>query len=254
MTKPIQVAVVNASGLRDADVAEGVAALQRQVSDDFAPVWQVDAELHQVPRTQAFKPVRPNDLWGLVLIDDAEVEKELGPGRIRGYHDTTATGLPLARVFVNRLQPGQDWTFVASHELLEMLADPDCSAAVFRHPDANTLLFYAREVCDPCAAYTDGYDKGGRHVADFVFPSWFQATAPTRGAARFDERGLVDAPFKVREGGYIGVYVPGLSAWTLQTHDGLPLNLDELSDVGSRLERRNTADNRWLDSDMSLSP
>lgn len=254
MTKPIQVAVVNASGLSDADVAEGIAALQRQVSDDFAPVWQVDAELHQVQRAQAFKPVRPNDLWGLVLIDDAEVVKELGPGRIRGYHDTTANGLPLARVFVNRLQAGQDWTFVASHELLEMLADPDCSAAVFRHPDAKTLLFYAREVCDPCAAYADGYDKNGRHVSDFVFPSWFQAAAHTRGAARFDERGLVDGPFKVREGGYIGVYVSALSAWTLQTHDGLPLDLDELSDVGSRLERRNTADNRWLDSDMSLSP
>jgi hypothetical protein len=254
VTRPIQVALVNASGLRDADVAEGMAALQRQLSDDFAPVWQVDAELHLVPRARAFEPVRPNDLWGLVLIDDAEVEKELGPGRIRGYHDTTASGLPLARVFVNRLEPGQDWTFLASHELLEMLADPDCSAAVFRHPDASTLLFYAREVCDPCAGYGDGYEKGGRHVSDFVFPSWFQSAAPKRGVTRFDERGLIDAPFKVRKDGYIGVYVTGMSAWTLQTEAGLQLNPDELTDVGSRMERRNTADNRWLDSDMSLSP
>jgi hypothetical protein len=31
----------------------------------------------------------------------------------------------MARVMVDQLEPGQDWTLVASHELLEMLADPD---------------------------------------------------------------------------------------------------------------------------------
>jgi len=250
---PIQVALVNASFLSDEDVAKGLLALQQQVSEDFAPVWQADAQLHLVTRDEAFEPKRPNDLWGLVLVDERLVRERLGPSRLRGYHDLTAAGLPLARVIVNHLEPGQDWTFVASHELLEMLADPDCNRVVFRHPDASTAAFYAQEITDPCAAYADGYEKCGRFVSDFVFPSWFQPAAPTRGVTRFDERGLIDAPFKVRPGGYIGVYVPSVSAWTLQTH-GDTIEVDELSDVSSRMERRGTADNRWLDSDMSLAP
>jgi hypothetical protein len=251
--RPIQVALVNASNLSDKDVAEGLHALQKQVSEDFAPVWHVDAELHLVTSDRAFKPERPNDLWGLVLVDESLLHEKLGPSNLRGYHDLTAMGLPLARVIVNHIPEGQDWTFVASHELLEMLADPDCNRAVFRHPDASTLVFYAQEVTDPCADYRDGYEKCGRFVSDFVFPSWFQTTAPRRGITRFDERGLIEAPFTVLPGGYIGVYVPSLSAWTLQTH-GDSIELDEVTEVGSRLERRNTADNRWLDSDMSLAP
>jgi hypothetical protein len=251
--RPIQVALVNASYLSDEDVGAGLHALQQQVSEDFAPVWHVDAELRLVGSEQAFKPVRPNEMWGLVLIDEKRLEERLGPSNLRGYHDLTATGLPLARVIVNHLDPGQDWTFVASHELLEMLADPDCNRVVMRHPDASTQVFYAQEVTDPVAAYEDGYEKCGRVVSDFVFPSWFQPAAPRRGVTRFDERGLLDAPFKVRPGGYIGVYVPAISAWTLQTH-GDAIEVDELSEVSSRMERRSTADNRWLDSDMSLSP
>jgi len=248
--KAIQIAVVNASGLADEDVAGGLAAMQRQVSDDFAPVWGVDAELHLVTREQAFSGAKFADRWGLVLEDHELVTARLG-NHVRGYHDRTSAGLPIARVMVDQLEPGQDWTLVASHELLEMLADPDCDASVFRHPDANTVVFYAREVCDPCAAYEDGYERCGRTVSDFVFPAWFQTASPNRGATRFDERGLIDAPFTVRPHGYIGVFQPATSSWVLQKYGGI---VDFETEVGSRIERRNTADSRWLDSDMVTSP
>src|SRR5262245_35469825 len=150
--RPIQIALVNASGLADEDVAEGMVALQQQVSEDFAPVWHIDAELHLVTREEAFRPrVKFNDRWALVLADHGLIKEELGSNHLRGYHDLTSAGLPMARVLVDQLTPGQDWTHVASHELLEMLADPDCNIAIFRHPDAQTLLFYAQEVTDPCA-------------------------------------------------------------------------------------------------------
>jgi hypothetical protein len=248
--KAIQIAVVNASGLTDEDVAQGIVALQRQVSEDFAPVWGVDAELHLVTREEALASAKFPDRWGLVLEDHELVTAELG-NHVRGYHDRTSAGLPIARVMVDQLEPGQDWTLVASHELLEMLADPDCNASVFRHPDATTTLFYAREVSDPCAAYDDGYEKCGRIVSDFVFPAWFQPASPTRGATRFDERGLIDEPFKVRPHGYIGVFQPSTGSWVLQTFGGI---VDYENEVGSRMERRNTADNRWLDSDMMTAP
>lgn len=248
--KLIQVAVVNASNLADEDVAEGLMAIQRQVSEDFAPVWGVDAELRLVPREAALNSAKFPDQWGLVLEDHELVASTLG-NHVRGYHDRTSSGQPIARVMVDQLQPGQDWTLVASHELLEMLADPDCNVSVFYHPDATTTVFYAREVCDPSAAYEDGYEKCGRVVANFVFPAWFQPTSPTRGATRFDERGLIDAPFKVRPHGYIGVFQSSTNSWILQQYDGAA---DDETSVGSRMEKRNTADNRWLDSDMVTSP
>jgi len=253
--KCIHVAVVNASNLTDEDVADGLVALQRQVSEDFAPVWGVDAELHLVTRQEAFRPVKFPDRWGLVLMDHDVVKSELGGSHLRGYHDLTSSGQPMARVMVDQLEPGQDWTLVASHELLEMLADPDCNESVFRHPDSTTVVFYAREVCDPCAGYEDGYEKCGRQVTNFVFPTWFQPAAPARGQTRFDERGLIDEPFKVRPNGYIGVFRTSTSTWMLLTSTGdLQPDDDEENEVGSRMERRNTADNRWLDSDMGLAP
>jgi hypothetical protein len=248
--KTIQIALVNASSLADEDVANGLAALQRQVSDDFAPVWGVDAELHLVTRERAFSGAKFPDRWALVLEDHELVTAQLG-NTVRGYHDRTSAGLPMARVMVDQLAAGQDWTQVASHELLEMLADPDCNAAVFRHPDANTVVFYAREVSDPTAAYEDGYEKCGRIVSNFVFPAWFEASSPSRGATRFDERGLIDAPFTVRPHGYIGVFDPTTSSWALQKYGG---GHDFETQVGSRMERRNTADSRLLDSDMSTAP
>ncbi len=257
---PIQIALVNSSNLSDTDVADGLRALQQQVREDFAPVWHVDAELRLVTRKEACADARPGDdcqplrladHWALVLIDERLAAERLGRFRLRGYHDLTAAGLPIARVFVNRIGPGQDWTFVASHELLEMLADPDCNAAAYRHPDAATTLIYAREICDPCAAYANGYEKCGRWVSDFVFPDWFSTNAPRRGTTRFDERGLAQSPFEVLAGGYIGVYDPGISGWTILGADG---SVDEIKDVGSRMERRNVPDNRWLDSDMSTAP
>lgn len=252
----IQIAVVNASNLADEDVAEGMTALQRQVSEDFAPVWHTDAQLHLVTREEARGHVKFKDRWGLVLVDKHVVSEwlkseQLGTNRLRGYHDLTSHGLPMGRVLVDQLRPGQDWTHVASHELLEMLADPDCNATVFKHPSATELLFYAREVCDPCAGYEDRYEKCGRVVSDFVFPTWFEPAAPVRGETKFDERGLIDEPFKVRPHGYIGVFQASTNAWVLQTKDGI---VDIENQVGSRMERRSTADNRWLDSDMETSP
>ena len=248
--KSVQIAVVNASSLTDEDVADGLVALQRQVSDDFAPVWGVDAELRLVSKEHAFSGTKFPDHWALVLEDHELVTAQLG-NNVRGYHDRTSAGLPLGRVMVDQIEPGQDWTQVASHELLEMLADPDCNASVFRHPDARTVLFYTREVCDPVGYYGDGYEKCGRVVSDFVFPAWFQPESPNRGAMRFDERGLVDEPFKVRPHGYIGVFDPTSCSWGLLHYDG---SIDTENEVGGRMERRNTADSRWLDSDMMTSP
>ena len=50
-TPTIQVSVINESTvLADTDVVPVVAALQKQVTNDFLPVWGTDAELKIVPK------------------------------------------------------------------------------------------------------------------------------------------------------------------------------------------------------------
>jgi hypothetical protein len=203
----IQVAVVNNSSLSSQDVEEGVAALQAQVRQDFAPVWNVDADLSIIqPGT------RSPGHWGLVLLDS------------RAYPEITTSGLPLAQVRVEAVGHGEDWTHLASHELLEMLVDPMLAGTVYRQvegdaaADRPTCSLYARQVCDPCAAYANSYRRGiegrQRPVSDFVFPSWFRAADPAgERPGRLDERSLAGAPFEVLEGGY--AFVLDLVARTL---------------------------------------
>src|ERR1700733_11672866 len=63
-TPTIQISVINESTvLADTDVLPVVAALQKQVTNDFRPMWGTDAELSIVPKgTQP-----PRGSWGLVL-------------------------------------------------------------------------------------------------------------------------------------------------------------------------------------------
>src|SRR5512135_775495 len=113
----IQIAVINAStAVSDDEVRTAAAALQIQVRRDFAPAWGIDADLTVVPRGETPEA----GAWWLVILDTSDSAGALG------YHDLTPEGLPLAKVFAqSALKLGFQWTITASHELLEMLADPD---------------------------------------------------------------------------------------------------------------------------------
>src|SRR5690242_17529921 len=75
MCHMINVAIINAtqtSGLKDAQVQSCVAALQKQVSNDFAPVWGVDARLHFYSNSDAAAGKIPKDYWWLAILDDSD--------------------------------------------------------------------------------------------------------------------------------------------------------------------------------------
>ena len=114
---PIQISVINASTVvTDDDVRPVVDALQRQVSNDFLAAWGVDARLTFVPTSS----MPPPGTWWLSILDDSDQAGALG------YHDLTPDGLPLGKVFAaTDLKYGSQWSVTASHELLEMLADPN---------------------------------------------------------------------------------------------------------------------------------
>lgn len=238
----IKVAVINATSddsvLTDAEAQAAVRALQQQVTTDFAPVWGIDADLSFVPRGQ--QP--PGGVWWLGLLDTSDQATALG------YHDLTSEGLPLGKVFVESdKQGGYKWQVTASHELLEMLGDPDINLWAFPQPDATAGTLYSYEVCDACEADELGYAIDGTPVSDFLYPTWFESFR-LPGSTQFDREGHITQPFQILPGGYTLVY--DIQAGT-GYHQVFGENEEAMFTpslrprVGSRRERRMTHRNHW---------
>ena len=82
------------------------AALSKQASRDFGPIWKVAATV------DAFTSLEdvPADYWPVIVQRDVE--------DAAGFHDDE-NGQPFAVV-----EYGPGWSVTASHEVVEMLADP----------------------------------------------------------------------------------------------------------------------------------
>jgi hypothetical protein len=241
----IQVAVINASTvLEDAAVDAAVPALQIQVHRDFAPVWGIDADLTFVPRNAP----PPAGAWWLVVLDTSDRAGALG------YHDLTNEGLPLGKVFAaSDLQSGQKWTVTASHELLEMLGDPNINLTVFAQPADTGGTLYAYEVCDACEADEFGYGIDGTTVSDFVYPAWFEFFRQP-GSTQFDYGQQINQPLGLLWDGYIGTFdVASGTGWHQKTAEGSAFTFAMRPPVGSRRERRRTPRNQWLPGQAKFS-
>ncbi len=239
-TPTIQISVINESTvLADGDVVPVVAALQEQVSSDFLPVWGVDAKLSIVPKTS--QP--PAGSWWLVLLDDSDQANALG------YHDLTSESLPIGKVFAaSDLKAGTSWTVTASHELLEMLGDPNINLTVFVQNSNTAGTLYAYEVCDACEDDNLGYSINNILLSDFVYPAWFESFR-TEGSTQFDRMNKIHTPFGLLAGGYIGVFnVSSGSGWQQQTAEKHPTNLQNRGAVGTRRERRSITRDLWVSS------
>ncbi len=235
-----QIAVINESTvLTDAEVTPVVAALQQQVINDFRPIWGQDAELRMIPRgTQP-----PTGSWWLVILDDSDQADALG------YHDLTTEGLPIGKVFAgSNLKAGVSWSVTASHDLLEMLVDPNINLTVFVQ-NANTMgTLYAYEVCDACEDDGFSYQIDNIQVSDFVYPAWFE-NFREQGSTQFDKMNQIRNPLELLSGGCIGTFnVRDGSGWQQQTAERHPLNLRHRGRVGSRRERRSVPHTHWLTS------
>ena len=234
-----QISVINESTvLTDADVNPVVTALQQQVTNDFRPVWGTDTELKMIP--QGTQP--PSGTWWLVILDDSDQAGALG------YHDLTPDGLPIGKVFAaSDLKAGTSWSVTASHELLEMLADPNINLSVLVQNQNTAGTLYAYEVCDACEDDSYGYTINNVLVSDFVFPAWFETFRPQ--GTQFDRMNQIHTPLQLLTGGYIGVFnISDGSGWQQQTSEKHPVNLRNRGPVGSRRERRSLNRNLWLPS------
>jgi hypothetical protein len=239
----IHVALVNESTvLQQADFLNIAKALQTQVHNDFLPAWGVDATITPVAKNQI-----PASSWVLAFLDNADQAGALG------YHDITPRGLPLGKAFVKTtLADGGQISVTASHELLEMLGDPDINlTAEVDDASGAPAKFYAYEVCDACEDDPLGYQIGGVQVSDFVYPAFFESFRKPK-SAQFDHMKHITAPLQILPGGYLGVLDLGnLSAgWQQITQD--KRGSVRRPRVGSRRERRRTSRQFWNLSDFKV--
>jgi hypothetical protein len=234
----IRVQFINKSSLPQAQAQAIVSALQVQVTRDFAPAWGVPAALYLAP---ASVPVPTPGFWSIAFLDNSDVAGALG------YHDLTADGLPIGKVFVKTTEAAGDLVSVtASHELLEMLADPDINlVAEFDDGGGSPSKMYAYEVGDPVEDDTLGYDINGVLVSDFVYPAYFEQFRAA-GSTRFDHQGKVSQPFQILSGGYLGMLdLSNLTqGWQQVTADAKGA-AKARPPVGSRRERRSISRSKW---------
>jgi hypothetical protein len=244
----ITVAIINESTVvADADVAQYAAALQVQVSQHFAPAWGVDANIVVVPKVN--QP--PAGSWWLVLLDDTDQAGALG------YHDVTSEGLPMGKVFAKTdLDNHLSVSVTISHELLEMLGDPDVNLTTFIQSSAKVGRLYAYEVCDAVEDDQYGYAIDGVTVSDFVLPAYFEpSTAAHTPGVRYDYGGhLNGAVPTLLSGGYIGEFdVSRGSGWTQKTAatEGTPHRGHlRMPHKGGRSERRRRPRDQWQVSQL----
>jgi hypothetical protein len=143
--------------------------------------------------------------WQLVLLDDRSIDC--------GYHDLTDEGLPLGKVFVKEASAcPSGWTSTASHELLELLANPDTTFGVMVEDRSAGQRVYSYEVCDACQDDRFTYEIDGQAMSDFVYPAWFEPWHAAR-STRFDHAGHLRRPFEVPRGCYASFFDVAKKAW-----------------------------------------
>jgi hypothetical protein len=173
------------AGVSTSELMIVAAALQKQVARDFAPVWRRRATV------SAFASLDdvPLGYWPVVVVDNVP--------QGAGVH-LDEDQQPYALVELTN-----DWSLTASHETLEMLADPFGARLVAGNspkPEQGRVEFLV-EVCDPCEADTFAYSVNGVMVSDFYTPHFFDPSSAA--GVRYSFTGSIEKPRDVLAGGYL---------------------------------------------------
>ncbi len=201
----INVAVVSeVKGHDPSDVARVAAALQRQALRDFRGLWRVEATVNAFPKLEDV----PVGYWPILI------KKDIGTPGAAGVH-LDKDGQPFALVAMS-----DSWSLTASHELLEMLADPFGNRTVpgqSPKPDQGRVELLV-EVCDPSEGEQFGYTVNDILVSDFYTPHFFD---PLKAhGVRYSYTGAITEPRSILEGGYVSWHDPVSNHWWQQTWFG----------------------------------
>lgn len=188
------------SKLSFGDVALCAAAIQKQVTRDVAPIWNISATVNAFMRLEDI----PLGYWPIAIVDQLPIAE--------GYHQNVY-GQPYAIV---KYDVG--WPITVSHECIEMLVDPFGNRLVsgYSPMQGQGRVNFLVEVCDPCEAFS--YTVNGYPVCDFYTPNYFDPESSP--GVRYCYLGLIQKPRQVLTGGYLSWYEPVTNKLWLQ------LNID----------------------------
>jgi len=168
------------------------AAIQKQVTRDLAPAWNIDASVDSFESLETV----PLGYWSVIIKDDI-------PYDAGGIHLNKQNGQPYALV-----RYSDDWPLTTSHEALEMLVDPSGNRTIATNspnPDQGRVLALV-EVCDPSEAAQYGYPVNGILLSDFYTPRFFDPVPA--GGVQYSFSGAITRPRDVLDGGYISWWDP----------------------------------------------
>jgi hypothetical protein len=220
------------------DLLRAAAAVQKQLTRDFTPIWGIRATLDTFEDLESV----PSDYHPVVVFGQPDeligrIERAIGPrytaelvdgferGKLTGLHTNAFTRQPFSLVHVN-----EGWTVTLSHEVLEMTTDPYGNRLIAAaHPlyEAERVK-YLLEVCDPCQNVW--YPVNGIPVSDFYTPRYFEPVEIPGG--RYSFTGEIVRPLQIIDGGYLSWVDPEDSAlYTLAYGETVPTQIANLSEL-----------------------
>jgi len=220
--------VSEVDGHDPSDVAMVAAALQKQATRDFGPVWDVQATVDAFPTLEDV----PVGYWPMIVKDD------IGQPGAAGIH-LDKDGQPFALITMS-----DSWSLTASHEMLEMLADPFGNRVIAgRSPKRGQgRVEFLVEVCDPSEAAEFGYTSNDVLVSDFYTPHFFDPVQSP--ATRYSFTSAIKKPRTILRGGYISWHHPPSDHWWQQTWFGSK----QFRDLGVFDTAKAASLRAWIDS------
>ena len=188
------------------------AALQKQVTRDFSPIWEVNATVDGFAKLEEV----PLGYWPVMIVQDVQ--------DAAGVH-LDKKGQPFSLV-----EAGNSWSLTASHEVLEMLADPFGNRLIAgpSPKSGQGRVEFLVEVCDPSEDSANAYTVNDVLVSDFYTPRYFDPVV--RAGATYSFTGSITEPRQVLQGGYLSWHDPVSDHWFQQRFfDAKP----EIADLGA---------------------
>lgn len=211
-----QLALVSESSSIDLpEVTRVAAALDKQATRDFSSIWGINSSIHAFALLEDV----PLGYWPMIVKDD------IGFQGAAGIH-LDQDGQPFALI-----TSGAGWSLTASHEMLEILADPFGNRTIAGRSikPGQGRVSYLVEVCDPSEAFEFSYTVNDLQMSDFYTPSFFDPAMAT--GVRYSFTGAITKPRQVLKGGYLSWQEPISGHWFQASFFGLALKIADLGPI-----------------------
>jgi hypothetical protein len=220
VASPIHFALASeAAGLGYSRLVKIARAVEAQIEEDVAPVWDVTGTVtayHHINDAPADRSP--------VLVSDKFKFQTLGVHLYRQLDDR-----PFALV---RAVKKEDISVAISHEIIEILVDPtgDRTVSAPSIKQGQGGVEYLLEVCDPPENYP--YKVGGERVSDFCTPAYYDPGS--RPGVAFTHNRAISRPLEVLPKGYVSWYEPVTDVWwQLRRQEGGASDFTAVSGVGA---------------------